>query len=113
MPALAGQHAQRLGQRRGEVELADAADDLGLDEGAHALVMQRGETEMRDAGELATDRFGIRRVAQPTRQARGEVQFLQLGQHQRCGEEMRGNEARQALPDARLAARNDRRVRDR
>ncbi len=113
MAPLAGQHAQCLGQRRGEVELAQAADHLGFDKGAHALVMQRGDAEMRDPGEPAADRFGIAWMAQPASQARGEVQLLQLGQHQRRGEEMGGDEARQVAADARLAARDDRRVRDR
>ncbi len=63
MPALAGQHAQGLGQRGGEVEPAQSRGHLGLDEGAHAFVMQRGDAEMCNAGEPAADRLGITRMA--------------------------------------------------
>ena len=72
--------------------------------------MQRGDAEMRDPGEPAADRFGIAWMAQPAGQARGEVQLLQLGQYQRRGKEVGGDEARQVAADARLAARDDRRM---
>ena len=59
MLALARKHFQHLPADRCEIDLARAVDQLSLDEGLHALVVQRRDAEPRHVGELTAYRFGI------------------------------------------------------
>ncbi|MNE25518.1 hypothetical protein D3C80_1188500 [compost metagenome] len=111
--ALVSQQVEQLAAEGGQIHLAQLGGGAALDEAAHPLVAQGMDAVAGDADQLATERLGIARLAQPAGQPRRRVERLELGQHLRGGEEMGADEVGEILAQARLLARDDRRVRDR
>ena len=110
---VGGQQAEQVAGGGRGVPLPQLFDHEALDGPAHGRFIQQVQRLQCPAACHAGQHPRLLRLRQPVAQARGRVEDLQLGQQRLRLEEVVAHEQRQAVGDARLAARDDGGMRDR